>query len=171
MAAFHPVLAVSDQMTGRQKLPVGNRPRDGHSEPAWRFAIADLRSAMQTAAMNHASLVGFLTGTLSPEALAAEIAAEVTACNAAFRAGENGYIVITDGPSFEVTKDGARKLLAAIVEESLPFELANYVADCIMMSDDFDFANDAVRDAVHFVEDDSRPPTRQETMEALAMLG
>jgi hypothetical protein len=39
------------------------------------------------------------------------------------------------------------------------------------MSDDFYFADDAVRDAVHFVEDDSRAPTQDETIEALAMLG
>jgi hypothetical protein len=121
--------------------------------------------------MDHATLVGFLIGTISPEVLADEITAEVNACEVAFRAGENGYIVITDGPSFEVTREGAKRLLAAVAEERLPFELANYVADCIMMSDDFYFADDAVRDAVHFVEDDSRPPTRDETVEALAMLG
>lgn len=126
---------------------------------------------MHSASMEHATLVGFLTGTLSPEALADEITAEVNACNAAFRAGENGYIIITDGPSVEVTREGARRLLVAIAEERLQFELANYVADCIMMSDDFDFADDAVRDAVNFVEDDSRPPTHAETIEALARLG
>lgn len=112
-----------------------------------------------------------MTGVLTPEALSDEITAEVTACNAAFRAGENGYIVITDGPAFEVTRDGARRLLSAIAEKRLPFELANYVADCNMMSDDFDFADDAVPDAVHFVEDDSRPPTHDETINALALLG
>ncbi len=95
----------------------------------------------------------------------------MSACNAAFRAGENGYIVIKDGPSFAGTRDGAKRLLEAATEGRLPFELANYVADCIMVSDDFDFADDAVRDAVHFLEDDSRPPTRDETLEALAMLG
>jgi len=126
---------------------------------------------MHSVSMEHATLAGFLTGTLSPEVLADEITAEVNACNAAFRAGENGYIIITDGPSVEVTRAGARRLLAAIAEERLPFELANYVADCIIMSDDFDFADDAVRDAVHFVEDDSRPPTRDEAIEALALLG
>lgn len=125
---------------------------------------------MHTAPMDHATLVGFLIGTISPEILADAIIAEVNACNDAFRAGENGYIVITDGPSFEVTREGAKRLLAAIAEDRLPFELANYVADCIMMSDNFDFADDAVRDAVHFVEDDSRPPTGDEITNALASL-
>jgi hypothetical protein len=38
------------------------------------------------------------------------------------------------------------------------------------MSDDFDFADDAVTEAVHFVADDSRPPTSDETKAALALL-
>ena len=121
--------------------------------------------------MEHATLVGFLTGTLSPEVFADEITSEVNACNAAFRAGENGYIVITDDPTVEVTREGARRLLTAIAEDRMPFELANYVADCLIMSDDFNFADDAVRDAVHFVEDDSRAPTHDETIEALSVLG
>lgn len=120
--------------------------------------------------MNHGTLVGFLTGTLPPELLADEITTEVNACNDAFRAGKPGYIVITDGPTFEVTREGARRLLAAVFEERLSFEHANYVADCIMMSDDFDFADEAVRDAVHFVEDDSRLPSGDEMISALASL-
>jgi hypothetical protein len=121
--------------------------------------------------MEHATLVGFLNGVLSPEVLVDEVATEVNACEAAFREGENGYILITDGPLVEVTREGAGRLLAAIADGRLPFRLANYVADCIIMSDDFDFADDAVRDAVHFVEDDSRPPTHDETIEALTKLG
>lgn len=39
------------------------------------------------------------------------------------------------------------------------------------MSDDFHFADDALCEAGNFVEDDSRAPTHDETMEALAMLG
>lgn len=126
---------------------------------------------MHFAPMDHTTLVGFLIGIISPELLANEITTEVNAFNDAFRAGENGYIVITDGPSFEVTREGAKRLLAAVAEGRLPFELANYVADCIMMSDDFDFADDAVRDAVHFIEDDSRPPTGDEIIKAIASLG
>jgi hypothetical protein len=120
--------------------------------------------------MEHATLTRFLTGTLSPEVLADEIIAEVNACNAAFQAGENGYIIITDGPAVEVTREGARRLLAAIAEEKLPFEYANYIADCLIMSDDFHFADDAVRETIYFVEDDSRQPTRDETIAALAVL-
>ncbi len=126
---------------------------------------------MHSASMEHATLVGFLTGVLSPEVLVDEITAEVNACEAAFQAGENGYILITDGPPVEVTREGARRLLAALADGRLPFQLANYVADCLIMSDDFDFTDDVVRNAVNFVEDDSRPPTHDETIEALAKLG
>lgn len=121
--------------------------------------------------MDHSTLAGFLNGTVSPEVLTDEIAVEVDACNEAVRSGRNGYIVITDGPSFEVTREGAKRLLAAVAEDRLPFELANYVADCIIMSDDFNFANDAVSEAVYFVADESRPPTRDETAQALTLLG
>jgi hypothetical protein len=120
--------------------------------------------------MEYASLTGFLTGTISAAALADAITIEVTACNAAFRAGENGYIAITDGPAFEVQREGAGRLLLAVADGSLPFELANYVADCLIMSGDFDFADEAVRDAINFIEDDSRLPTRDETLDALALL-
>jgi hypothetical protein len=69
-----------------------------------------------------------------------------------------------------VTRDGARRLLEAVANGRLPFESANYVADCIIMSDDFEFADDAARDAIFFIEDDSRPPSRDETMNALQSL-
>ncbi|WP_308815235.1 hypothetical protein [Sphingomonas sp. GV3] len=121
--------------------------------------------------MEHATLVGFLTGKLSPEVLVDEITTEVNACEASFRAVETGYIIITDGPPVEVTREGARRLLAAIADGRLPFQLANYVADCIIMSDDFDLADEAVREAVNFVADDSRPPMHDETIKALATLG
>jgi hypothetical protein len=94
----------------------------------------------------------------------------VTACNEAFKVGQMGHIIITDGPNFSVTKEGVRRLLAALADERLPFEMANYVADCVIMSDDFDFADEDTRDAVFFVADDSRPPTREETLQAIARL-
>lgn len=134
---------------------------------------------MQRDRMQHASIVGFLSGTLSPEALANEIAAEVAAFRAALRTTANGNIVVTDGPQFVVTKEGARRLLEAVADERLPFDAANYIADCIVMNDDFDFADDAARDAVFFIEDDSGRfvaqddnwrPTRAETLAALALL-
>jgi len=120
--------------------------------------------------MEHSSLVAFLTGKLSPEDFGSEIAAEVEACEQGFRSGGVGHIIVTDGPEMMVTRDHARRLLQALVGDRLPFLSANYAADCLIMSDDFEFADQAVADAVEFVADDSRPPTQEETAAALAQL-
>ncbi|MDC7677757.1 hypothetical protein [Asticcacaulis machinosus] len=120
--------------------------------------------------MKYETLVQFLDGTLSPETLAGEIADEVASCNEALKSGDIGHIVISDGPPKIVTRDGGQRLLEAFAYNRLPFELASYVADCIIMSDDFEFEDDIVRDAIHFIEDDSRPPTHEETLEALSLL-
>lgn len=121
--------------------------------------------------MLHASLVAFLNGDLSPDDFGAEIAEEADACERGFRSGGVGHIIVTDGPETLVTPEHAKRLLQALADGRLPFLSANYTADCIAMSDDFEFADDAVKDAVYFVADDSRAPTLQETEAALAKLG
>lgn len=120
--------------------------------------------------MEHASLVAFLNDDLSPEDFGSEIEAEVEACEHGFRSGGVGHIIVTDGPKTVVTREQARRLLQALADDRLPFLSANYTADCLVMSDDFEFADDTVADAVHFVADDSRPPTSEETEAALAQL-
>ena len=120
--------------------------------------------------MEHASLVAFLTGGSDAGAFAREIADEVASCNAAFASDGIGYIIVTDGPSTIVTREHAKRLLAAVANGSLEFELANYVADGLIMSDDFEFEDDAVNDAIFFLEDDSRAPTFQEIEVALSQL-
>lgn len=121
--------------------------------------------------MEHASLVAFLNGDLSPADFGSEIAAEVDACEQGFRSGGVGYIMVTDGPETTVTGEHAKRLLQALADGRLPFLSANYTADCLVMSDDFTFADDAVTEAIAFVADDSRPPTLDETQAALAQLG
>jgi hypothetical protein len=122
--------------------------------------------------MEHASLVAFLDGDLSPEDFGNEIAAEVDACEQGFRSGGGvGHIIVTDGPETIVTREHAGRLLKALADDRLPFMSANYTADCLVMSDDFEFADDAVAEAIDFVADDSRPPTPDETETALAHLG
>ena len=121
--------------------------------------------------MEHASLVAFLNGDLPPEDFGIEIAAEVDACERGFRSGGVGHIIVTDGPQTVITREQVGRLLQALADNRLPFLSANYAADCLMMSDDFDFADDAVSEVVEFVADDSRPPTPDETQAALAQLG
>ena len=121
--------------------------------------------------MEHASLVAFLEGRLAPERFGDEVADEVKACNEAFNSGDHGQIIITDGVTIVVTYAHAKRLLEAVAEERLAFEIANYAADCIIMSDDFEFADDAVKDAIYFVEDDSIAPTLDEVRAAIRHLG
>lgn len=59
---------------------------------------------------------------------------------------------------------------AHMLSDQLAFLAANYTADCLMMSDNFDFADEAVAEAIAFVADDSRPPTHAETATAIAAL-
>ena len=120
--------------------------------------------------MDHSSLVAFLEGQLTPEQFGENAIAEVAACNESFHSDGVGYIVISDGPRIVVTRDHAKRLLEAIADERLPFEAANYAADCIIMSDDFEFADDAVKEAVYFVEDDSVAPTVGEVRNAIERL-
>lgn len=129
--------------------------------------------------MQHGSIVAFLSGTLSPESLAAEIASEVARFKAALKETGEAHIHVTDGLPFVVTKAGARRLLEAVADDRLPFDAANYLADCIVMNDDFHFADEVVRNAVFFIEDDSGRfatgddgwrPARAETLAALALL-
>jgi len=149
------------------------------TEVSAQFPIADLGSTVQPCGMQHGSIVAFLSGTLSPESLAAEIGPEVAHFRAALKKTAEGRIEVFHGPTFEVTREGARHLLAAVADDRLPYDTASYLADCIVMSDDFDFADEATRDAVFFIEDDTGRfatgndkwrPSRAETLTAMALL-
>ena len=106
--------------------------------------------------MQHASLVAFLSGMLAPEAFMQEIANEVGQFYIDLRETKIGFILISDGPLFIVTRSAARRLLSAVGSQQLTSEAAVYVADCLVASDDIEFEDDATRDAVSFLEDDSR---------------
>lgn len=105
--------------------------------------------------MQHASLTAFLSGMLAPEAFMHEISSEVAEFYADLRATKRGFIKISDGPFFVVTRSAARRLLTAVGAQQVSPNAAVYVADCLLASDDITFADDTVRDAVSFLEDDS----------------
>lgn len=156
-----------------------DQPVLGRSHPTAHLPIATARSTEQLDLVQRSSIVRFLSGTLAPEALADEIADEVAAFREALRTTASGNIIVSNGPQFLVTKTGARRLLEAVAREKLPFDAANYIADCIIMNLDFDFEDDAARDAAHFIEDDTERfiaeddnwrPTREATLAALALL-
>ncbi|WP_237452083.1 hypothetical protein [Qipengyuania algicida] len=129
--------------------------------------------------MKHGLIVAFLTGPLSPENLADEISTEVARFRSTLKKTGEGRVQVTQGPLFVVTRADARRLLEAVADNRLPFDAANYLADCIVMSDNFDFADEAVRDAIFFIEDDTGrfatgddnwQPSRTETVAALSLL-
>lgn len=121
--------------------------------------------------MEHSSLVAFLHGDLSPEAFERAISNEVNASEHGCKTEGMGYIIVPDGPPQVITRDHARRLLEAMVSDQLAFLAASYTADCLIMGDNFDFADEAVTEAIALIADDSRPPTHAETETAIARLG
>lgn len=63
-----------------------------------------------------------------------------------------------------------RNPLETMPSEKLLFLADKYTADCLIMSDNFDFADEVVAEAIAFFEDDSRPSTHDETEAAIAAL-
>ena len=92
------------------------------------------------------------------------------ACEHDFKTEGMGYIMVPDGPPQVITRDHARRLLEAVLSDQLAFLAANYTAYCLMMSDSFEFADEAVAEAIAFAADDSRPPTHGKTKAAIAAL-
>ncbi|NBW76557.1 MAG: hypothetical protein EBR34_12275 [Sphingomonadaceae bacterium] len=122
--------------------------------------------------MEHALLVSFLEGTIPASTFAHAIEQEVEACDAGVRSPANiGYIIVTDGPRFTVTREHMKRLLHSMLDKTVPWASANYTADCLMMSDDFQPESEDVDEAIEFVADDSRPPTDEETRALLERLG
>ena len=116
--------------------------------------------------MRHSSLALFLSGELSPDALWREIEAEVTECIAACAKGGSGQVIITDGPETQVSLEHVATLLTALLEAKLPMKAASYIADALIMSDDFAWEDEAVAKALFFLSDESAPLTLAEIKQA-----
>src|ERR1051325_7485979 len=112
--------------------------------------------------MHHSSFVSFLNGENSADELWQEIEAEVTDCITARHRGEAAHVIITDGPETLITRQHVDVLLRALAEGSLPMDAASYIADALMMSDDFEFADDEVSEALFYLSDESRPSSLQD---------
>ena len=112
--------------------------------------------------MQYSSLMSFLNGLTRPEHLFGEMADELAACLAAMAKGGSGHVLITNGPDVIVTRKQVGRLVEALAAGRLPLSAASYIADALIMSDDFDLADEAVSEAVFFLSDDSRPLTLDE---------
>lgn len=120
--------------------------------------------------MEHGSLVAFLNGSLDAAAFGSEIAAEVRACVEACASGHAGSVIIADGPLTEVTRAQVIRLFEAFAGGELTFEKANYIADALIMSDHFCFADETVIDAIHFLSDETSLPGAEDVAAELARL-
>ena len=61
-------------------------------------------------------------------------------------------------------------LIAALAEAKLPLEAASYIADALIMSDDFEWEHEAVAEALFFLSDESAPLTLAGIEEARSRL-
>lgn len=120
--------------------------------------------------MQHSSLVAFLNGRLPPEALWAEIHREVTECLAACAKGGSGHVIMVPGPEVKVTREHVKVLLDALADCRLPLKAASYIADTMILSDDFEWDDDPTAVALFSLSDESRPLTIDDVEEERARL-
>ena len=119
--------------------------------------------------MRHSSLVSFLNGAISPSELWEQIEAEVGEwMGATSKLGGVGHVIITDGPVTLVTREHVAALLASLADAKLPLMAATFVADALIMSDDFEWEDDAIAEALFFLSDESCPLTLRDVQEAQA---
>ncbi|MER8975798.1 hypothetical protein [Mesorhizobium sp. M0408] len=113
--------------------------------------------------MQHSSLVSFLNGDKLPDELWQEIEAEVTECvTAASKPGSVGHVIITEGPNTIIDRRHVDVLVNGLADGTLPVQAAAYVADALIMSDDFNFADEGVLEVLFFLSDESAPLSREE---------
>lgn len=112
--------------------------------------------------MRHSSLASFLNGERPAGELWCEIEPEVRECLAACAKGGSGHVTIADGPYTHIAREQLAILLTALAEAKLPMEAASYIADALIMSDDFGWDDDTVAEALFFLSDESAPLTLAE---------
>ncbi|MER8387384.1 hypothetical protein NKJ46_19030 [Mesorhizobium sp. M0166] len=113
--------------------------------------------------MQHSSLISFLNGEKPADELWQEIETEVTECaTASTTPGCVGHVIITDGPDTIVNRQHVDVLLSRLADGILPVQAAAYIADALIMSDDFNFADDGVSEALFFLSDESAPLSRED---------
>ena len=109
--------------------------------------------------MQHASLTSFMNGERSAAELWREIEAEVIDCLAACGKGGAGSVILTAGPLTTVSRKQVGVLIAALAESALPMDAASYVADALIMSEDFAWEDRGIVDVLFRLSDESAPLT------------
>jgi len=110
--------------------------------------------------VQHESLISFLNGKRSAEDLWGEIEPEVNDCSATRTKSRAGAVIITAGPLTSISSDHVAVLIAALSTARLPMTAASYIADALIMSDDFEWDDGGVADAIFRLSDESAPLTQ-----------
>ena len=109
--------------------------------------------------MQHSSLKSFLDGERSADELWREIEPEVEECVAACAKHGAGAVIISDGPKTQISRRKVAVLISALAEGKLPMKAASYIADAMIMSDDFAWEDEGIADALFRLSDESAPLT------------
>ncbi|MER9234007.1 hypothetical protein NKI56_18215 [Mesorhizobium sp. M0622] len=113
--------------------------------------------------MQHSSLISFLNGEKPPDELWREIETELTECvTATTTLGCVGHVIITDGPETIINCRHVDVLVSRLADGILPVQAAAYIADALIMSDDFNFADDGVSEVLFFLSDESARLSRED---------
>ena len=124
--------------------------------------LRTLAAARYAGEVQYSSLMAFLNRFTPPEALAAEIETEVADCQKNTSKGGAGAVIITSGPRTTITRRQLHVFLAALASGRIPLSSASYIADALVLIEDFDFADEGVEEAVFYVSDESAPFTIEE---------
>ena len=109
--------------------------------------------------MQHDSLISFLNGERPAAELWAEIEPEVGDCIAGCAKHGSGGVIVTSGPETQISREHVAVLIAALTEDKLPMEAASYIADALIMSDDFVWKDEGIAEALFRLADESAPLT------------
>lgn len=105
--------------------------------------------------MKHGSLTTFLDGERSAADLWREIEEEVQNCHAACEKHGSGAVIISDGPETQVSRKQVLVLIAALAEGKMPMDAASYIADALIMSEDFAWDDNGIADALFRLSDET----------------
>ena len=109
--------------------------------------------------MRHNSLTSFLNGKRSADKLLREIEPEVKDCAAACAELGSGGMIISGGPKTQISRRQVAVLISALSEGKLPLDAASYIADAMIMSDDFTWEDEGIAEALFRLSDESAPLT------------
>lgn len=118
-----------------------------------------LNATSRGAIVKHGSLTSFLNGKVSAVELWREIEPEVKGCIADCRNRGSGAVMISGGPKTQISRQQVAVLISALIEGEIPMDAGSYIADALIMSDNFAWEDKGIADALFRLSDESAPLT------------